>query len=252
MYLSAPRWKGKGFAAIASANHMSAIVVQLQSSLSLSGSIALLSGCDALLKAGPELVNLLNQSSFGKKIATSNKDNKQWFQLGPEEAFYLCHALRCLKISRDSDEPMTDVELWDHLRTKRKPFPEFYKAYSHLRSKNWIVRSGLQYGVYFVAYRHHPALVHSEYAVLVVSESEDDESNGRLRVWSDLHCTLRACRGVAKTLLVLSIKKCGIGKDSLNCLKELIVNERAITRRIPEQRHEDCDLVEADDADGIL
>ncbi|KAG8075608.1 hypothetical protein GUJ93_ZPchr0006g40676 [Zizania palustris] len=48
-----------------------------------------------------------------------------------------------------------------------------YKAYSHLRLKNWVVRSGLQYGADFVAYSHHPALVHSEFVVVVVAEGAE-------------------------------------------------------------------------------
>ena len=45
-----------------------------------------------------------------------------------------------------------------------------YKAYSLLRSKKWVVRSGLRYGADFVAHRDHPAIVHSEFAVVVVPD----------------------------------------------------------------------------------
>ena len=40
-----------------------------------------------------------------------------------------------------------------------------YKAYHHLRQRNWIVRNGKQYGTDFIAYRHHPSQVHAEYVV---------------------------------------------------------------------------------------
>ncbi|KAK6935995.1 tRNA intron endonuclease, catalytic domain-like [Dillenia turbinata] len=48
------------------------------------------------------------------------------------------------------------------------------------RSKNWVVRPGLQYGGNFVAHRHHPSFVHPEYVVLVSLE-ENGDANGRLR-----------------------------------------------------------------------
>ncbi|KAJ8563538.1 hypothetical protein K7X08_031990 [Anisodus acutangulus] len=100
------------------------------------------------------------------------------------------------------------------------------------RSKNWVVRSGCRCGVDFVAYRHHPALVHSEYAVLVLS-AQDGNANGRLRVWSDFHCTLRLCGSVAKTLLVLDIEKQQSCAASPSCLDNYIVEERTITRWSP-------------------
>ncbi|GFZ13179.1 splicing endonuclease 2 [Actinidia rufa] len=100
-----------------------------------------------------------------------------------------------------------------------------------------------QYGVDFVAYRHHPALVHSEYAVLVLSE-EDDNANGRLRVWSDFHCTLRLCGSVAKTLLALRIGKNGAGDVFPSCLERYSVEERTITRWSAERSCEGKTIVE--------
>ncbi|TQD74033.1 hypothetical protein C1H46_040436 [Malus baccata] len=109
---------------------------------------------------------------------------------------------------------------------------------AYLRTKNWVVRPGHQYGVDFVAYRHHPSLVHSEYAVLVSSEG-DAEANGRLKVWSDVHCTLRLCLGVVKTLLVLTISKNGDDAASPSCLANYTVEERTVTRWSPEQSREE-------------
>ena len=68
-----------------------------------------------------------------------------------------------------------------YMMSKKENFTNLFKSYSHLRMKNWVVRSGSQYGVDFVAYRHHPSLVHSEYAVIVLSDN-NGETNGRLMV----------------------------------------------------------------------
>ena len=160
-----------------------------------------------------------------------------------EEAFYLCYTLKCLKIVGEDECTKNEEELWNYMKSKIETFPTFFKAYSHLRTRNWVVRPGSQYGVDFVAYRHHPALVHSEYAVLVLSE-EDDNANGRLRVWSDFHCTLRLCGSVAKTLLVLHIGKNGAGDVSPSCLERYSVEERTITRWSAEQSREGKTIVE--------
>ncbi|CBI16259.3 unnamed protein product, partial [Vitis vinifera] len=204
-----PRWKGKGAEAKALAEPMSEIVSQLQSSLTRSDSQGLLSGCSVLLEAGAEQTELLNRSCFGRPVITAEKD-KQWFQLSMEEAFYLCHSLGCLKIVGEDNHLKNDEELWQYMKSRRETFPDFYMAYSHLRIKNWVVRSGSQYG----------------------------NANGRLRVWSDFDCTIRLCGSVAKTLLVIHINKNGHGATTPLCLKKYSVEERTITRWSAEQCRE--------------
>lgn len=238
-----PRWKGKGSKSKALADPMSKIVSELQSSLSQSKSHGVLSGCSVLIEVKEEQTNLLNRACFGRPIITAEKD-VQWFEFGLEEAFYLCHSLKCLPIVGDDNHPKTDEELWQYMKSKGERFPEFYKAYSHLRVKNWVVRSGSQYGVDFVAYCHHPALVHSEYAVVVLSEGD---ANGRLRVWSDFQCTIRLCGGVAKTLLVLHVNK-SCSDASPSCLESYSTEERTITRWSPEQCREDQDQASVENA----
>ncbi|KAI5577473.1 hypothetical protein POPTR_009G131500v4 [Populus trichocarpa] len=229
-----PRWKGKGAEAKALADPMSEIVSQLQSSLLQSNACASLSGCSVLLAVETEQTELLTRACFGKPIITAEKE-KQWFQLGLEEAFYLCYSLKCLKIAGEDNFVKNDLDLWLYMKLKKEKFPDFYKAYSHLRMKNWVLRPGLQYGVDFVAYQHHPSLVHSEYAVIVLSEGD----TGRLRVWSDFHCTIRLCGSVAKTLLILNVDKNGHGAISPSCLERYSVEECTITRWSPEQSRDD-------------
>lgn len=240
----APRWKGKDAKAKKDAEAealkepMSRIVSQLQSSLVQSNASGFLSGNNVRLAVGAEQTDLLDKACFGRPVSTFEKD-KQWFQLGLEEAFYLCHSLKCLKINSSGTIPHNDEELWHYMKSKKKLFPCFYKAYSHLRLKNWVVRPGAQYGVDFVVYRHHPALVHSEYGVVVLSGGDDDDDcNVRLREWSDFHCTTRLLGSVAKTLLVLYVNKNDNSDNSSSCLEKYTVEERTITRWSPQQCRE--------------
>ncbi|KAB1226136.1 tRNA-splicing endonuclease subunit Sen2-1 [Morella rubra] len=231
-----PRWKGKGFKAKALAEPMSKIVSQLRSSLILSNAHGLLVSCSVLVAVEGEQIDLLNRACFGSHMITAEKD-KEWFQLGLEEAFYLCYSLKCLTVVSDDNCSKDDVELWQCMSSKKSTFPEYYKAYYHLRTKNWVVKSGSNYGVDFVAYRHHLSLVHAEYAVLVLSEGEDEVN--RLRLWSDLHCTTRLSGSVVKMLLVLKITKNGNGAASPACLENYSVVERTIARWRPERCRED-------------
>ncbi|CAN4100901.1 unnamed protein product [Withania somnifera] len=222
-----PRWKGKGAEVKALADPISEIVSQLQSSLISLNSRGLLSGTSVLLKADSELTDLLNRAGFGRPKVTSEK-NEQWFQLSMEEAFYLQYSVKCVKIVDHNDTELNDEELWKHMTSRKENFPSLFK----------VMRPGSQYGVDFVAYRHHPALVHSEYAVLVLS-AQDGSTNGRLTVWSDFHCTLRLCRSVAKTLLILDIEQQQSCATSPSCLDNYVVDERTITRWSPEQGREE-------------
>ncbi|KAH0659660.1 hypothetical protein KY289_028408 [Solanum tuberosum] len=247
------RWKGQGAQVKALADPISEIVSQLQYFLISSNSIGLLSGMSVLLKADAELTDLLNRACFGRPRVTSEK-NEQWFQLSMEEAFYLQYSLKCIKVVDHNDTELNNDELWKHMTSKKETFPTLFKVFSHLRSKNWVTRSGSQYGVDFVAYRHHPALVHSEYAVLVLS-AQDGSANGRLGVWSDFHCTLRLCGSVAKTLLILNIEQQQSCAASPSCLDNYIVEERTITRWSPKQGREEkvkCDPMVKDLKHGFV
>jgi hypothetical protein len=55
-----------------------------------------------------------------------------------------------------------------------------------------------------------------------------------MQVWSELLCKLRASGSVAKTLLVLTISTESSELGSLDCLEQMVVHERTITRWIPQ------------------
>ncbi|KAL1564676.1 tRNA-intron lyase [Salvia divinorum] len=233
----APRWKGK-----TAEEPMSVIVSKLQTSLIESNAQGLLSGCVVLLEALPEQTKLLYRACIGRPVITAEND-KQWHQLSFEEALYLCSVLKCIKVAGENKCAKSDEELWHYMVAKRVGFPVMFKAYSHLRRKNWVVRAGSQYGVDFVAYRYHPAFVHSEYAVLALPDEDGDVENARLKVWSDYHCTLRLCGSVAKTLLVLHICRNGEDVVSLSSLEHYNVEERIVTRWNPEASRENQTMI---------
>jgi hypothetical protein len=71
----------------------------------------------------------------------------------------------------------------------------------------------------FVSYCHHPALVHSEFATVVVPEEAFASWCGRPKVWSDVLCALQASGRMAKTLLVLIISSSTCELRPPNCLE---------------------------------
>ncbi|AEE78047.1 putative protein [Arabidopsis thaliana] len=232
----APRWKWKGAEAKALAEPVSKTVSELRSSLTQTEALGFLSSCNVLLSVESEEAELLDRCCFGRLVVGAEKD-KRWIQLSFEEAFFLFYKLKCIKICLHGRSLENEVDLWRSMSSFKQDFAILYKAYSHLRSKNWIVRSGLQYGVDFVVYRHHPSLVHSEYAVLVQSIGGND----RLKVWSDIHCSVRLTGSVAKSLLVLYVNR-KVNTEKMNlplCLEDYTVEEQTIRRWSPELSRED-------------
>lgn len=107
---------------------MSSIVLQLQFSLVQSDAQGLLCGCSVLLEADTKQTDLLGRACFGEPIKNlsgepiiNTENNKQWYQLGMEEAFFLCHSLKCLKILGGEDDfPKDYQELWQNMKLKKK------------------------------------------------------------------------------------------------------------------------------------
>ncbi|GJN39406.1 hypothetical protein PR202_gb28521 [Eleusine coracana subsp. coracana] len=152
MDLPGPRWKkgkdGKDFATLAAANPMSSIVADLQASLTQSQPVAI---CPTREET---------------RFSESHPTKLRFWTVPPLAGLWRFQE----KTDNADRKQMDEGELWGHLSSISESFPEMYMAYQHLRLKNWVVRSGLQYGADFVAYRHHPALIHSEFTVIVVPE----------------------------------------------------------------------------------
>ncbi|MCO5559730.1 hypothetical protein L7F22_013331 [Adiantum nelumboides] len=149
------------------------------------------------------------------------------YELMFEEAFFLSHELKCLQVFSKLQQLMSN---------HKQGFSYYYMAYCHLRRKNWIVRSGIQYGVHYMAYRHHPSHVHAEYSVLVVP---DWESHMQLDSWSHIQGIIRLCGNVAKTLLLLHVARTDVNDQHLRCLESYTVKEMEVKRWLPQKHRMD-------------
>eukprot|EP00249_Psilotum_nudum_P011602 c23267_g1_i1 orf=420-1244(-) len=251
------RWKHRDAEQYALQNPISTVYEQLKLMPPL---VCFIAETSVLVYVDTQQSDLLNRACFGRSILPSPssslllpeagsgqdafRENAQketiLLELSLEEAFFLSYELKCLYVYSKSIEESAKLEnddLWRVMKILRKGFVQNYKAYSHLRMKNWVVRAGHQYGVDFVAYRHHPAQVHSEYAVIVVPSWSKQT---QLSSWSQLQGIVRLCGSVAKILLVLHIipKSTSVNDTNPKCLEEYIVQEMEIKRWLPEQHRE--------------
>lgn len=172
--------------------------------------------------------------------AQSNTDNEVvLYELSFEEAFFLSYELKCLQVFYKKHQELlllNDENLWQLMNVRKHGFSYHYKAYAHLRKKNWIVRTGLQYGVHYIAYRHHPSNVHAEYSVIVVPEWERQM---QLSAWSHMQGIIRLCGNVAKTLLLLHVAQTELDEQHPSCLEHYSIKEMEVKRWLPQKHRMD-------------
>ncbi|KAG0571954.1 hypothetical protein KC19_VG056000 [Ceratodon purpureus] len=164
------------------------------------------------------------------------------WQLGMEEAFFLASHLGCISIyrhGRQGRETMCKEEVWRCMQFSNPDFGYLYIVCAHLRAKHWVVRSGIQYGAHFMAYRHHPEFVHSDYSVIVMVEGQEE----RMKTWTEVAGNNRLCRSVAKTQLLFHIiPKCEeIDMSSPSCQEAFTVEAVEVRRWLPEKNREESD-----------
>ena len=66
--------------------------------------------------------------------------------LFPEEAFFLQYFLNCLEIRRTDQSLMTDEECLLEFTRIHPQFLTYFAVYTYLRSKNWVIKSGIKFG----------------------------------------------------------------------------------------------------------
>jgi tRNA splicing endonuclease len=100
-----------------------------------------------------------------------------------EEAFYLFHQGRIGLITPDNAN-VTLTMLWTKFIEKNSNFPLKYKVYEYFRSKDFVVKTGIHFGLDYSIYQTLPTLCHSEMCVIVVDglkpRTLEDMESGRV------------------------------------------------------------------------
>lgn len=69
-----------------------------------------------------------------------------------EEAFFLNHDLNCLQILNLDDQKIQTDDVWIEFCKLKETFVECYVSYMYLKSKNWVIKSGIKFGGDFCEY----------------------------------------------------------------------------------------------------
>ncbi|KAH7299695.1 hypothetical protein KP509_24G025000 [Ceratopteris richardii] len=242
-----PRWKYLKAKQFALENPISDVYRQMQCMPYLK---SFFTPTAVVLEANSLQSELLNSCCIGRpfligpqaSVSSNQSEEVLLYELGFEEAFFLSYELKCLQVWQKSNQEeilLNNDSMWQLMRLHKHGFSYFYLAYSHLRKKNWLVRTGLQYGVHFVAYRHHPSHVHAEYSVVVIPEWEREM---QMNSWSHMQGIIRLCGNVAKTLLLLHIARTESDDQHPQCLESYSVKEMEVKRWLPEKhRMQNCE-----------
>lgn len=89
-----------------------------------------------------------NSRHFLKKrrLAESISDEITFLTLTLEEAFFLNHAMMYMEIRNIKNEVIPGEHLWERFSTINPKFIQNYVGYLYLKTKNWIIRSGIKFG----------------------------------------------------------------------------------------------------------
>ncbi|CRK94236.1 CLUMA_CG007751, isoform A [Clunio marinus] len=119
--------------------------------------------------------------------------------LFPEEAFFLHHIIECLKIQDLDNQIIPTKELWRKFCKLKESFVERYVTYLYLKSKNWVIKSGIKFGGHFLLYKHGPHLNHASFIVIVSKEGAKRKSS------IEYHTNERVAETTGKNLLYVEV-----------------------------------------------
>lgn len=125
-----------------------------------------------------------------------------------EEAYHLfIHGL--LALSLMDGTPVTEEgTLWSKFCEKNQKFPLKYKVYTFYRDKDYVVKTGVHYGLDYAIYRCLPSRCHSELCAMVVDATkpydieETFESTACQQGWRHLSTLTRVMPDVTKLMTI--------------------------------------------------
>jgi tRNA-splicing endonuclease subunit Sen2 len=173
----------------------------------------------------PENAPGLNGDANGDAATSlAEIENKEHFQLAPEEAFFLAFSLGALQVVDPvTGSPISTEDLLALFRTHSyfpphaagslrpdDPFLVNYAVYHHFRSLGWVPRHGIKFGVDWIIYQRGPAFDHSEFGIMVLPAYSDAAWEGHeheepKRSWSWLMGVNRVLSHVLKSLVLVYV-----------------------------------------------
>ena len=162
--------------------------------------------------------------------------------LSSAEAFYLAHELNALHVEDTTGKLLTTDDLWSHFHCHGSSnFAEQYVTYRYYRSKGWVPKSGLKFGVDYLLYKDGPQSYHSSYAVLVRPATGGEQhtaSAGEGLTWREVMAHCRVNEAAGKDLIICEVVRPPLSEGKhggVSCLNGYTVRETFVSRWVPER-----------------
>jgi tRNA-splicing endonuclease subunit Sen2 len=106
-------------------------------------------------KKAPEMTQIEYERKiqWKEKFGNSNEDDEidpfaipQSLVLFPEEAMFLNKEIKCLQVYDLDDKLISTENLWKLFCELKYNFVECYVSFLYLKSKNWVIKSGIKFG----------------------------------------------------------------------------------------------------------
>ncbi|XP_013115401.2 tRNA-splicing endonuclease subunit Sen2 [Stomoxys calcitrans] len=162
---------------------------------------------------------LQNESEDKKKIEES-------LSLGLEESFFLSYFLNVLKITDLNNEAMNWKDFIRYAQEVNVDFIESLASYLYLKSKGWVVKSGLKFAGNYLIYRKGPRFFHASFVVIVNALPNSSHLQ---------HNKLKGLQRIAETsdkdVLVLDVSKpADFHMQTVNDITQISIAETVIKR----------------------
>jgi len=159
-------------------------------------------------------------------------------RLSLEEAFFLSYGLGCFVVKDTDGDGIGVCELWKQCVALSTEFISKYAVYHYLRSKGWVVKSGLKFGGDYLVYSKGPPFCHASYVALVIEEYSDRHNYS----WNVLSALNREATAAGKEVLLCYVDCDNALKeedlDSPNCLPAFTIKEVLFKRWVASEERQ--------------
>lgn len=195
----------------------------------------------------PEQAKSLHDNGcFGKgsksRGGPASGDENETLFLGMEESCFLAHYLNVLDITNSAGYLMDFCMFVEVAKEHNEKFVENLASYVYLKSKNWVIKSGIKFGgdfrkflteelrniytnfPFLVIYKQSPRLYHASFLVIVQKPGDTDHYQSK-----NLKGVQRVAETSDKDVLLLTVqppKKISSSRD----LQEATVTETIVRR----------------------
>ncbi|CAD6998858.1 unnamed protein product [Ceratitis capitata] len=144
-----------------------------------------------------------SKSRGAPQVVTRNvTDVAECLTLELEEAAFLAYIFGALSIQNIENNEVKWAEFLNAAQTINSQFIESFACYMYLKSKGWIIKSGIKFGGNFLIYKKGPRFHHASFIVFVRQKTTDQYISTK-----DIKGLQRIAETSDKDVLILEVSK---------------------------------------------